>query len=106
MNNNEIYIAIIIMALMNYLTRVFPFLFFRKKDLPSSLVYIEKYFPAVIMTILVLYTLKDISFVLPPYGSKEVAGILFTACLHIFLKNYLVSIFMGTLFYMALVQYI
>ena len=105
MNNNEIYIAIVIMALVNYTTRLFPFLFFRKKELPPFLVYIEKYFPAVIMTILVLYTLKDISFVTVPYGFKEISGIIFTGFLHIYLKNYLVSIFVGTLFYMILIQY-
>jgi len=104
-NNNEIYIAIAIMTLVNYATRLFPFLFFRKKELPAFLVYIEKYFPAVIMTILVLYTLKDVSFTAAPYGFKEVSGIIFTAFLHLLVKNYLVSIFAGTLFYMILIQY-
>ncbi|RXK12494.1 branched-chain amino acid ABC transporter [Halarcobacter mediterraneus] len=105
MTNFEIYIAIIIMALVNFLTRVFPFLFFTKNDLPKSLEFIEKFFPATIMTILVFYTLKDIDFSLSPYGAKEIISILFTASLHILMKNYLISIFLGTIFYMGLVQY-
>ena len=106
MSNYEIYIAIIIMALVNLFTRLFPFLFFKKRDLPKSLEFIEKFFPPVIMTILIVYTLKDIDFSLYPYGLKEFAGIIFTAVLHFSLKNYLISIFCGTIFYMGLVQYI
>lgn len=94
------------MAAVNFITRVFPFLFFAKKDLPKSMEFIEKFFPATIMTILVFYTLKDIDFSLYPYGIKEIAGVVFTAILHISLKNYLVSIFLGTIFYMGLVQYL
>ena len=105
MSSYEIYIAIVIMAVVNYFTRVFPFLFFRKNDLPPYVVFIERFFPAVIMTILIVYSVKDVDFSLAPYGLKELGGIAFTAALHIFLKNYLISIFAGTIFYMALVQY-
>ena len=105
MSSYEIYIAIVIMAVVNYFTRVFPFLFFRKNDLPPYVVFIEKFFPAVIMTILIVYSVKDVDFSLAPYGLKEVSGIAFTAFLHITLKNYLISIFAGTIFYMVLVQY-
>ena len=106
MNNYEIYLAILVMTLVNIFTRVFPFIFFRKNVLPTYLVYIEKFFPSVIMTILILYTLKDIDFALAPYGIKEIGAVLFTAVLHLTLKNYLVSIFSGTIFYMFLVQYL
>lgn len=105
MSSYEIYIAIAIMAVVNYFTRVFPFLFFRKNDLPSYVVFIERFFPAVIMTILIFYSVKDIDFSLAPYGLKEIGGVLFTAVLHLVLKNYLISIFAGTIFYMVLVQY-
>ncbi|MFK2823169.1 branched-chain amino acid transporter permease [Arcobacter sp. YIC-80] len=106
MSGIEIYIAIAIMAVVNFFTRVFPFLFFRKNELPSYVVFIEKFFPAVIMTILIVYSVKDVDFSLAPYGLKEIGGILFTAILHIIFKNYLISIFAGTIFYMTLVQYL
>ncbi|MFA9373287.1 branched-chain amino acid transporter permease [Poseidonibacter sp.] len=105
MSSYEIYVAIAIMAVVNYFTRVFPFLFFRKNDLPPYVVFIERFFPAVIMTILIFYSIKDIDFSLAPYGLKEIGGIFFTAILHLVLKNYLISIFAGTIFYMVLVQY-
>ncbi len=106
MSNYEIYIVILIMALVNFFTRVFPFLFFRKKELPSYIVFVEKYFPAVIMTILIVYSIKDVDFSIFPYGIKEVGAIIFTAILHLTVKNYLISIFCGTIFYMGLVQYL
>lgn len=106
MSNYEIYLAIIVMSAVNYFTRVFPFIFFLKKEPPAYISFIEKYFPSVIMTILIIYTLKDIDFTSMPYGTKELGSILFTALLHLTLKNYLVSIFSGTLFYMFLVQYL
>ena len=58
------------------------------------------------MTILIVYTLKDVEFIQFPYGLKEIGGIIFTAILHLTLKNYLISIFAGTIFYMVLVQYL
>lgn len=106
MSSLELYLAIAVMAVVNIITRVFPFLFFSKKDLPKSLVFIEKFFPAVIMTILIFYSVKDISFQVFPYGLKEIGSILFVIVLHLSLKNYLVSIFLGTIFYMGLVQYL
>ena len=105
MSNNEIYLAIIVMSLTNYLTRLFPFIFFNKKDPPQIIVYIERYFPPVIMTILIFYSIKDVPFMAYPYGLKELISIAFTIFLHIWKNNYLISIFGGTLLYMFLVQY-
>lgn len=106
MNDLELFLAIAVMASVNLFTRVLPFLFFTKRDLPKSLLFIEKFFPATIMTILIFYSIKDIDFSLYPYGIKELGGIFFTIVLHLSLKNYLISIFCGTIFYMALVQYL
>lgn len=106
MTNIEIMLAIAVMTAVNIFTRAFPFLFFKKAELPHFLEFIGKYFPAIILTILIFYTLKDIEFSLYPYGMKEVGSITFTVVLHLIMKNYLVSIFLGTIFYMGLVQYL
>ncbi len=105
MNSTEIFFAIAIMSLVNYFTRVTPFLFFKKNELPLSLVFIERFFPATIMMILIFYSVKDIDFITYPYGIKEFLSILITIGLHLSLKNYLISIFLGTVSYMILVQY-
>jgi branched-subunit amino acid transport protein AzlD len=106
MSNSDIYIAIAIMSVISFFTRVLPFLFFKKRELPESLEFVGKYFPAIILTILVFYTIKDMNFTVFPYGLKEISAIIFTACLHILMKNYLLSIFVGTIFYMGLVQFL
>ena len=93
MSDYEIYIAIAIMAIVNFLTRVLPFLFFRKNELPSYITFIERFFPSVIMTILIVYSVKDVDFSLFPYGLKELGGILFTAVLHLTLKKIIKNIF-------------
>ena len=105
MSEFEIYVAIAVMALVNLFTRAFPFLFFTKNHLPKSLEYLQKYFPATIMTILVVYSIKDVDFINTYYGAKEILSISFTIAIHLLLKNYLISIFGGTIFYMGLVQY-
>ncbi len=106
MSSNEIYIAIAIMALANFITRVIPFLFFVKKNPPTWIVFVEKNFPPIIMTILIFYTLTGVNFTQVPYGAKELLAIVLTAVLHIKFNNYLVSIFTGTIFYMMMVQFV
>ncbi len=103
---SDIYLAIIVMTLANFFTRVFPFLFFTHKEPSETLKYIGKYFPPTIMTILIFYTLANVDFTTTPYGTKEILSIFITAFLHIRFNNYLVSIICGTLFYMLLLQYL
>jgi len=102
----KIYLAIAVMAVANYITRVFPFLFFIKHEPPKFVIFVEKSFPPIIMTILIFYTLSGVDFKAFPYGAKEISAILFTAFLHFKFGNYLVSIFSGTIFYMLLVQFL
>ena len=104
MKNEYLYIAILVMAIANYITRIFPFLFFIKHKPPRIILYIEKNFPPIIMTILIFYTLGSIDFTKAPYGIKEIVAIALTIFLHLGFDNYLVSIFGGTIFYMLLVQ--
>ena len=102
----DIFLAIVIMAVANFITRVVPFVFFVKHNPPKIIEYVAKYFPPMILVILVFYTLSNIDFVNQYYGLKEVIGILITAFLHIKFNNYLVSIIAGTISYMAMLQFI
>ncbi len=106
MSNMELYLAIGVMSLANFITRIFPFLFFAKKEPPKIVSFVANSFPPIIMTILIFYTLGKIDFTVAPYGTKELLSIIVTALLHIKFNNYLISIFMGTIFYMILVQFV
>ena len=106
MDNLDILIAIIVMSLANFATRLFPFLFFVNREPPALIIFVEKTFPPIIMTILIFYSLKHIDLSVEPYGFSEISAVIVTVLVHLGLKNYLVSIFSGTLFYMAMVQYV
>lgn len=104
MSMNNLIIAVIIMSLVTFFTRIFPFLFFTNKKFPESLEFLEKYIPPVVMVVLVIYCLKDIDLKTAPFGLCELIGVAATAVLHIFIKNPLVSILGGTITYMALIR--
>ena len=93
-----------VMAAVTLLTRAFPFLFFRRPPLPPIVRFIASYIPPMMMTILVLYGLKDIRFGDAPYGIPELFSLAVIALLHLWRRSALFSIFGGTLLYMALVQ--
>lgn len=105
MQGLELYLAVIVMAVANYFTRVFPFLFFHSKEPPQLILYIEKFFPPIIMTILVFYSLNQIELEKFPHGLHEILAVALTIFLHLRFNNYLISIIASTIFYMLLVQY-
>ena len=104
MNLTNVYICIAIMAAITFLTRVFPFLFFRNGKPPEVILFIGKFIPPTLLTILVIYCLKDIHFEKGPYGGNELLAVILVIILHLRLGNPLISIFGATLVYMFLIQ--
>lgn len=104
--NWETLITAVALAVGIILTRATPFLLFSrsKKKLPDSILYLGGALPHASMAMLLVYCLKDVSPLRFPHGAPEILGILFTAGLHLWKKNVLVSIACGTVFYMVLVQ--
>lgn len=98
------FLAIIIIAAVTFFTRVFPFFFFGKKQPPAIISFVGKYIPPVVITILVLYCLKDINFSLAPYGLNEAIATAVVIVLHLWKGNPLLSIFGATILYMFLLQ--
>ena len=98
-------IMIAVMTLVTMATRFLPFLIFGEKHkTPKSILYLGKVLPCAIMGMLVVYCLKDVAPLSFPYGLPELLGIAAVAGLHIWKRNSLLSIGVGTVFYMALVQ--
>ena len=96
---------IAVTALVTAATRFLPFLVFgEKRKTPAIITYLGKVLPCAIMGMLVVYCLKDVAFLSAPYGIPEFLGIAVVALLHIWKRNSLLSIGVGTVFYMALVQ--
>ncbi|MGI6709893.1 MAG: branched-chain amino acid transporter permease [Bacilli bacterium] len=105
LSNYEILILIIIMAIVTFFTRLFPFVFFKKeKPLSPYVKYIGDYLPYSMIAMLVVYSLKDVAFFTYPSLIPEIIAIICIVLLHIWKKNYLISIGVGTFIYMFLVQ--
>ena len=96
---------IAVAALVTMSTRFLPFLIFgEKRKTPELILYLGKVLPCAIMGMLVVYCLKDVAFLSAPFGIPEFLGIAFVALIHIWKRNSLLSIGVGTVFYMVLVQ--
>ncbi len=92
--------------------RVMPFVIFGKRKSPAFFAFIEKFIPAISIAVLFLACLKekttDLIFKngtvfssLPGAAPAAIASVA-TALLHIWKKNAMISIFGGTILYMAL----
>ena len=107
MDNTHAVLLIAVTALVTMGLRFLPFLIFREgKKTPALLTYLGKVLPFAIMGMLVVYCLKGIRLTEAPYGIPELLGCAIVAVLHIWKRNTLLSIGLGTLVYMLLVQFL
>jgi len=96
--------VIVICAVCTLLERALPFLLFRNGRIPRIIDYLGKALPMAIMTTLVIYCIRHIRFTAPGAFVPELIAGAFTAILHIWRRNTLLSIVCGTVCYMVLVQ--
>ena len=98
---------IAVAAVVTAATRFLPFLIFGNgKKTPDIIVYLGKVLPYAIMGMLVVYCMKNISFVQRPFGLPELIACGAVAVLHVWRRNTLLSIAVGTIGYMLLVQFV
>ena len=105
MNNTMYPIAVIgVIAVVTWALRAFPFLLFGNRPLPKVIRYLGKALPPAIMTVLVVYCLRDISFSQSPFGIPELAACALVVILQVARKNMYLSIIAGTVCYMILIR--
>ncbi len=104
--NNALYpiAAIGVVAAITWALRAFPFLLFGNKPLPKVIRYLGKALPPAIMTVLVIYCLRDTAFSQSPFGIPELAASALVVVLQIIRKNMYLSIIAGTVCYMILIR--
>lgn len=96
---------VVVTALVTIALRFAPFVIFgEKRKTPPVIDYLGQVLPYAVMGMLVVYCLKNISFAASPFGVPELLGCAAVALLHIWKRNTLISIGVGTVFYMLLVQ--
>ena len=105
MTSTEMVIIVAIVVAGTLLTRFGAFLVFPPgKKAPDFVLYLGKALPAAVMGMLVVYTFKETVVLAYPYGIPELIALLVTVGLHLWKRNMLISIGVGTAVYMILVQ--
>lgn len=86
-------------------TRFLPFLLFPAgAKTPKFVDYLGKTLPYATMALLVVYCLKGVQIMAAPHGLPELTAVAAIAVLHWWKGNSLLSIAVGTVLYMVLVQ--
>ena len=99
------YAVFAVIVLVTMLTRFLPFLILSgKKETPAVVSYLGKVLPYAVMAMLVVYCLRGLDFSTPGKYLPELLCTALVAGLHIWKRNTLLSIGVGTVAYMLLVQ--
>lgn len=99
------FLIILLVALTTFATRVAPFLIFPKgKEIPKTIQYLGKVLTPAIIGMLVVYCLRNTGILSAPHGIPELIAVVVVAVLHIWKRNNLLSIGVGTVLYMVLIQ--
>lgn len=99
--------TIAICAAASMTTRFLPFLLFRPgKDLSPYIRYLGKTLPAAVFALLVIYCVKDVTWLSGTHGVPELLAITATVLVHLKRKNFMLSMVVGTGVYMLLVQWV
>ena len=100
-------LTITVIALVTALLRFLPFwILGESRKTPRIITHLGNKLPYAIMGMLVVYCLKDVDFTSVPFGLPELLGCGVVALLHVWKRNTLVSIGVGTLCYMLAVQFV
>lgn len=99
------WILILVMAIVTFSTRAFPFIVWGKNHNVSPLIeYLGKALPFAMMGLLVVYSFKNVSFTTSPFGLPELIASFVCIGLHLWKRNNMLSILGSTLVYMFLIQ--
>ena len=97
-------IVSLLIGLIVFCERLFPFAVFSKRK-PGKLIHIfERYIPPIVMLGLLIYNLRDVRFSSLAQWIPQIAAITFTIVTYLWKKNSLLSIFGGTIIYMILIR--
>ena len=99
------FLIILVVAITTFATRVIPFLVFPKgKKIPDISHDLGKVLTPAVIGMLVVYCLKNTQIMTAPHGIPELIAVSVVAILHIWKRNNLLSIGVGTVLYMVLIQ--
>lgn len=98
-------IIIVLVAVTTLATRAIPFILFPEgKKIPKAVEYLGKVLPPAVIGMLVVYCFKSVNLISSPFGLPEFIAGITVVLLHVWKRNNLLSIGVGTVLYMVLVQ--
>ncbi len=98
-------IIILLVAITTFATRAIPFILFPEgKKVPKAVEYLGKVLPPAVIGMLVVYCFKSVNPLTAPFGLPELIAGVTVVVLHLWKRNNLLSIGVGTVLYMVLVQ--
>ncbi|MDI9519334.1 MAG: AzlD domain-containing protein [Bacillota bacterium] len=100
------YVVILLVSLITIFLRFLPFMLFKNGKLPKTIEKIGDSLPSTIMILLVIYCVKNINIFTYNYGLPELIAVSIVVLIHLYKRNMLLSIFLGTITYMFLIQYV
>ena len=103
MTQTQALLTILFIAFANLLTRALPFWVFHGQ--PSAFVrYLGVVLPGAVIAMLVVYCFKGVTWLSGSHGVPELLAAAAVAGLHLWKKNTLLSIGVGTALYMLLIR--
>lgn len=105
--NNVMHSAwiVAVASLVTIAIRFLPFILFpESREVPKFLTYLSNVLPAAIIGMLVVYCFRNTDVVAFPYAIPEILATAVVVGSYLWKKNFLISIAVGTVLYMILVQ--
>lgn len=98
-------VIILLCALGTQIMRFLPFLVFSSdKPTPKYIQYLGKALPSAVFAMLAVYCFKDVSIFSGSHGLPELISVIAIVLVHLWKKNMMLSIAVGTVCYMILIR--
>ncbi len=105
--NTYLLFLILTAAFVTAFIRFAPFaIFSRGGEVPERIKFLGKILPPAVMSVLMVYCLRGVDFTSENHGIPELFSVAVVVLLHIWKRNTLLSIGVGTVLYMIFVQVI
>lgn len=103
--NTHALTVILVMGAATLVTRLLPVLIFgRGEKVPELVLYLGRVVPYTAMGLLIVYCLKDVSLLDSSRGLPEAIALAAVAGSYLWKRNSILSVVLGTVLYMFLVQ--
>lgn len=103
--NTYIVAVALSLFLLSVVTRTLPFWFGKWFKENKTLAHIGRELPAYVMMLLVLYEIKLDSFVVYPYALPALLSLLLVVIIHLWYRQVLLSMLLGTVSYVILLHF-